>query len=146
MQITVNNDFATGGPFTQAQIDSFLQDEQTAVNILNATFTNNIALTFNVGFASIEGQKMAPTDGGLGNVNFDAAVLLPYSQLRADLLTFGQPSFFNAANLPDGVSLNGMSNFWISPAPRRLSGWPPRIGLPTALSASTPRLPPATLG
>ncbi len=116
MQITVNNDFATGGPFTQAQIDSFLQDEQTAVNILNATFTNNIALTFNVGFASIEGQKMAPRDGGLGNVNFDAAVLLPYSQLWADLLTFGQPGFFNAANLPDGASINGMSNFWISPS------------------------------
>jgi hypothetical protein len=57
MQITVNNDFATGGPFTQAQIASFLQDERTAVNILDATFTNNISLTFNVGFASIEGKK-----------------------------------------------------------------------------------------
>ena len=116
MQITVNNDFTTGGPFTQAQIDSFLQDERTAVNMLDATFTNNISLTFNVGLASIEGKKMAPTDGGLGNANFDAAVLLPYSQLRADLLASGQPGFFNAANLPDGDSLNGMSNFWISPS------------------------------
>jgi hypothetical protein len=124
MQITVNNDFTTGGPFTQAQIDSFVADETIAINILNATFTNNISLTFNVGFASINGTRMAPTDGGLGNVNFDAAVLLPYSQLRADLLTFGQPGFFNAANLPDGASINGMSNFWISPSAATAFGLP----------------------
>jgi hypothetical protein len=130
MQITINNDFITGGPFTQAQIDSFLQDEQIAVNILDATFTNNISLTFNVGFASMEGQKMAPTDGGLGNANFDAAVLLPYSQLRTDLLTSGQPGFFNAANLPAGDSINGMSNFWISPSTA------------TALGLAAPNRPP----
>ena len=53
MQITVINDFSNGPrPFTQQEIDSFLQDEQTAVNILNSTFTNNISLTFNVGFGS----------------------------------------------------------------------------------------------
>jgi 3'-phosphoadenosine 5'-phosphosulfate sulfotransferase (PAPS reductase)/FAD synthetase len=38
MQITVNNDFSNGPrPFTQQEIDSFLQDEQIAVNILNST-------------------------------------------------------------------------------------------------------------
>jgi hypothetical protein len=52
MQIQVNNDFTTDGPFTQAQINSFLQDEQTAINILDSTFTNNISVTFNVGFGS----------------------------------------------------------------------------------------------
>ena len=46
MQITVNNDFNSAGvQFTQAQINSFLQDEQTAINILDSTFTNNITVT-----------------------------------------------------------------------------------------------------
>src|SRR6476659_8722837 len=115
MQITVNNDFSNGPrPFTQQEIDSFLQDEQIAVNILNSTFTNNISLTFNVGFGSFEGKPMAPRDGGFGDVNIRTAVGLPYSQLRANLLTFGQPGFFNAANLPDGDSINGISDFWVS--------------------------------
>jgi hypothetical protein len=115
MQITVNNDFSNGPrPFTQQEIDSFLQDEQTAVNILNSTFTNNISLTFNVGFGSFKGKPMAPTDGGFGDVNIQTAVGLPYSQLRANLLTFGQPGFFNAANLPAGDSINGISDFWVS--------------------------------
>src|SRR5262249_57837749 len=39
---------------------------------------------------------------------------LTYSQLRQDLLTFGQPNFFNAANLPAGNSINGFTNFWVS--------------------------------
>jgi len=47
MQIHINNDFNNGGQFfTQAQINSFLQDEQTAVNILDSTFTSNISVTF----------------------------------------------------------------------------------------------------
>jgi hypothetical protein len=56
MQITVNNDFNHSGTnLTQAQINSFLQDEQTAVNILNSTFTDNITVTFDVGFGSYRG-------------------------------------------------------------------------------------------
>src|SRR5262249_44010931 len=35
-------------------------------------------------------------------------------QLRNDLLTFGQPGFFNAADLPADNSINGISNFWVS--------------------------------
>jgi hypothetical protein len=61
MQITVHNDFFTDGPFTQAQIDSFLADEQTAINILDATFTDNISVVFDVGFGSYRGQVMPPT-------------------------------------------------------------------------------------
>ena len=59
MQITLINDFNNGPrQFTAQEIASFLQDEQTAVNMLNATFTNNISLTFNVGFGSFEGQNL----------------------------------------------------------------------------------------
>ena len=115
MQIQVNNDFTTGGA-TQEQINSFLQDQQIAINILNSTFTNDISLTFDVGFGSFRGEKMAATAGGLGDVNFATAVFLPYSQLRANLLTVGQPGFFNAANLPEGDSINGMSNSSIAPS------------------------------
>ena len=48
------------------------------------------------------------------NVNTNAVFFLTYSQLRQDLLTFGQPNFFNAANLPAGNSINGVTNFWVS--------------------------------
>ena len=58
MQITVNNDFATFGGFTQAQINSFLADEQTAINILQSTFTDNISVVYNVGFGSYNGQVL----------------------------------------------------------------------------------------
>ena len=59
MQITVNNDFNNGGQFfTQAQINSFLQDEQTAINILQSTFTSNVSVVFNVGFGSYQGVTL----------------------------------------------------------------------------------------
>jgi len=116
MQIQVNNDFTTDGPFTQAQINSFLQDEQTAINILDSTFTNNITVTFDVGFGSYpgNGQILNNQTISTGDANSAAGFFLSYSQLRNDLLTFGQPGFFNAANLPAGNSINGVSNFWVS--------------------------------
>jgi hypothetical protein len=63
MQILFNNDLANGGQTsTQAEKDSFLADEQTAVNIYNATFTNNITVTLNVGFGSFKGKTLAKQD------------------------------------------------------------------------------------
>jgi hypothetical protein len=112
MQIQVNNDFTTDGPFTQAEINSFLQDEQTAINILDTTFTNNISVVFDVGFGAIDGQVMDDQNKSLGGVS--AAFFMSYATLRNDLLNFGQPGFFNAANLPAGNSINGVSNFWVS--------------------------------
>jgi hypothetical protein len=115
MQITVNNDFAHGGQvFTQAQINSFLADEQTAINILDSTFTSNVSVVFDVGFGSYQGQTLQNQFISEADVNENAVFTLTYSQLRQDLLTFGQPGFFNAANLPAGTSLNGVTNFWVS--------------------------------
>jgi hypothetical protein len=121
MQITINNDFANGPrPFTPQEIASFLQDEQTAVNMLNSTFTNNISLTFDVGFGSFEGVNLDVFPGvntqntSLGNINFARADFLTYSQLRTELLQDGQPNFFTPINLPAGNSINGISNFLIS--------------------------------
>src|SRR5438132_7042384 len=115
MQIQVNNDFNNSGQFlTQAQINSFLQDEQTAINILDSTFTSNVSVVFDVGFGSYQGQTLQNQLISLADVNTNAAFLLTYSQLRTDLLTFGQPNFFNAANLPAGNSINGVTNFWVS--------------------------------
>src|SRR5436190_20480954 len=116
MQITVNNDFATFGGFNQQQIDSFLQDEQTAINILNPTFTDNITVTFDVGFGAYRHNIMQDQTVSLADVNLedlDNRFFLTYSQLRQDLMTFGQPGFFNAANLPAN-SLNNQTRFWIS--------------------------------
>jgi len=129
MQIMIRNDFTSNGMLTQAQIDSFLEDQKTAVDILNATFTNNISLTFDVGLGWYPGplppprsQLIGPRDPSLGGVNGNTLVSLPYSQLRADLLTFGQPGFFNAVNLPAGDSINGMSDFNISSSAARALG------------------------
>src|SRR5262245_17944903 len=51
------------------------------------------------------------------------------SQLRQGLLTFGQPGFFTAANLPNTNSINGVSNFWISSSVGALFGLftPPNV-------------------
>jgi hypothetical protein len=115
MQIQVNNDFNNAGQFlTPDQINSFLADEQTAINILDSTFTSNVSVVFNVGFGSYQGQTLQNQFISEADVNSNAVFTLTYSQLRQDLLTFGQPGFFNAANLPAGTSLNGVTNFWIS--------------------------------
>jgi hypothetical protein len=114
MQITVHNDFNTFGGFTQAQINSFLADEQTAINILDSTFTNNISVVYDVGFGSYRGQIMPNQNISEADVNSAAVFGLTYSQLRQDLLNLGQPGLFNAANLPAGNAINGISNFWVS--------------------------------
>jgi hypothetical protein len=111
MQITVHNDFQFAGG---ADINSFLADEQTAINILQSTFTDNISVVFDVGFGSYRGAPLQNQLISEADVNSAAVFTLTYSQLRQDLLTFGQPGFFNAANLPAGNSLNGETNFWIS--------------------------------
>jgi hypothetical protein len=114
MQITVNNDFNTFGGFNQAQINSFLADEQTAINILQSTFTDDISVVYDVGFGSYRGEIMGNQNISEADVNSNAVFFLTYSQLRTDLLTFGQPGFFNAANLPAGNSINNQTNFWVS--------------------------------
>jgi hypothetical protein len=113
MQIQVNNDFNNSGRFlTQDQINSFLQDEQTAINILDAAFTDTVV--FDVGLGSFQGQTMNNQLISLANINTNAVFFMSYSQLRTNLLTFGQPGLFNAANLPNVNSINGVSNFWVS--------------------------------
>ena len=131
MQILVNNDFNSAGvQFTQAQINSFLQDEQTAINLLTATFTNNITLTFNVGFGSYGGQILGNQNTAVAAVNTNNAIFLTYSQLRTALLTSGQPNLFTGANLPAGDSLNGISNFYISSSAAKAFGLVPNQGVP----------------
>jgi hypothetical protein len=127
MQIVLRND-----PVAQAD-PSFLADEQTAINILTATFTNNITLTFDVGFGSIltwdtpsQSFLRRPTgpNTALANINFFQEISLTYSQLREKLLTFGQPNLFTTTNLPAGNSINGMANFYISSSEAKAFGMP----------------------
>jgi hypothetical protein len=108
MQIQVNNDFNHGPhAFTQAEINSFLADENTAINILDSAFTSNISVVFNVGFGSYSGNVLGNQNISEADVNQAAIFPLTYTQLRNDLLTFGQPGFFTAANLPAGNSTTG---------------------------------------
>ena len=58
MQITLITDFTNGPPFTAQEIASFQQDELAAETMFESTFTDNISLTFNVGFGSFEGVNL----------------------------------------------------------------------------------------
>jgi len=80
MKIIPNYDFTTAsGSFTPADEASFEEDVRTAINIFDATFTNDITLTLDIGFGSIGTEtlvngvptithsKMNATEGGLGS-------------------------------------------------------------------------------
>jgi hypothetical protein len=145
MQILVNNDFThSGQTLTQAQINSFTQDEQTAINILDAAITNNITITINVGFGSYNGITLTNQNVSEGNTNF--GYFVSYSTLRSDLLTFGQPGFFNNANLPNTTSINGVSNFWVSSSEAKIFGIATNgqadgfVGIGTNFTAGTVRV------
>src|SRR4051812_40241113 len=112
---------------------SFVADAQRAVTILNSTFTNNITLKFDIGLGSLLQwdnpsqsyvRKSVAPGGGAANINFDREVSLTYSELRTDLLTFGQPNFFTPTNLPAGNSINNISNFFISSSVAAAFGLP----------------------
>ena len=149
MQITFINDFANGPrQFTAQEIASFQQDEQTAVNILNTTFTNNISLTFNVGFGSDQGQNLDTIPNGMGGFlgqdfsvaapNTLSAVNITYTDLRNALFTFGQPNFFTPTNLPAGNSINNITNFYITSSVAKAFRLPVPNPGPTAPSVSAP--------
>src|SRR5262245_21107452 len=130
MQITFTNDFANGPRmFTAQEIASFLQDEQTAKTMLESTFFNNISLTFNVGFGSYRGVTMANQGNAEAAPNTVRAVYRTYTELRTDLLTFGQPNFFTAANLPAGASINNFSLFYVTSSEAKALGLPVQAGV-----------------
>jgi hypothetical protein len=126
MQITFINDFNNGPqpPFTAQEIASFQQDELAAETMFESTFTDNISLTFNVGFGSYQGQNLDTIPNGMGGFfgqgtavaapNTLSAVDITYTNLRNALFTFGQPNFFTPTNLPAGNSINNITNFYIT--------------------------------
>ena len=94
MQITFINDFNNGPqpPFTAQEIASFQQDELAAETMFESTFTDNISLTFNVGFGSYQGQNLDTIPNGMGGFfgqgtavaapNTLSAVDITYTNLR----------------------------------------------------------------
>jgi hypothetical protein len=79
------------------------------------------------------------------DVNSNAVFFLTYSQLRTDLLTFGQPGFFNAANLPAATNINGFTNFWVSSSVGAIFGLFTNevdgfVGIGTQFQAGGPRV------
>ena len=68
-----------------------------------------VTVTFDVGFGAYRHNIMQDQNVSLADANLedlDNRFFLTYSQLRQDLLTFGQPGFFNAANLPAGTDIS----------------------------------------
>jgi hypothetical protein len=137
MQVVVQND--AGVP------RDFLDDEQTAINILNSAFTNNITVTIKVGYGNYKGAALPSQNMSQGGINL--GYVLTYQQLRTDLLTFGEPGFFNDTNLPNAPSINGMSNFMVSSSVAKIFGIPTTlsnidgfVGIGTDLSAGPVRI------
>jgi hypothetical protein len=93
----------------------FINDEAAAVKILDDAFPNNITVRIKVGYGNYNGQILTNQSISEGNVA-DNVVYLTYAQLRSDLLTFGEPGFFNDQNLPPFNDPNSPThtNFWIS--------------------------------
>src|SRR5690242_16379407 len=116
MNIICQND-AAGAP------QSFFDDEARAVQILDAAFPNNITVTIKVGYGNYNGTPLTDQSFSEGGVA-DNAVFLTYAQLRTDLLTFGEPGFFNNQNLPPFNDPNspGHTNFWISSSEAKAFG------------------------
>ncbi len=121
MQINAVNDFTTYenvyGPLSQADINSFLADEKTAIQMLDAAFSNNITVTIDVGYGSYNGQILNSQNTSEGDTN--GGWRLSYSVLKADLEADGEPGFFNSVNLPGNP---GATNFWVSTSVGQIFG------------------------
>jgi hypothetical protein len=123
---------------------SFLADEQTAVNILDSAFPDNITVTIQVGDGDYKGTTLNDQSISEGDVN--SKYILSYSQLSNDLLFYGQPGFFNSTNLPSGSSVQGISNFWVSSAEAKIFGIQTNgavdgfVGIGTGFSAGAVRV------
>jgi hypothetical protein len=111
---------------------SFLNDEAAAVNILDAAFTNNINVTIKVGYGNYNGTTLTNQNISEGGTNF--GYFLNYQTLRNDLLTYGEPGFFNNFNLPNFNDPNspGHSNFWVSSSEAKI------FGIDTSLQGNAP--------
>jgi hypothetical protein len=111
----------------------FVADAQAAEAMLERTFTNNITLTFDVGLGTILSwdvpsnsfiRKPTPTNTALANINWFQTINLTYSELRTNLVQFGQPNLFTPTNLPDGDSINDRANFVIGSSVAKAFGLP----------------------
>jgi hypothetical protein len=107
-------------PINDTTNASFLADEQTAINILQSTFTANVTVNIKIGFGDYNGTTLQNQSVSGGNINF--AYAATYSQLRNYLINAADVGFFNNTNLRNTASINGISNFWISSSQARILG------------------------
>jgi hypothetical protein len=107
---------------------SFRNDIQAAVNIIEALVVADITVNIQIGDGDFNGTPMQNQNEGLGGSN--TYPWLSYSSLSSDLQA-ADPSFFNSSNLPTGSSVNGQSYFYISDAQARLLGILPTVASPT---------------
>src|SRR5262245_42497795 len=90
----------------------------------------DIAQSFVPGGSDVTGAGAARTNSLTNVLVTYVNPVNPTSGLRNALLTFGQPNFFTAANLPagDGVPISpgidlNISNFWVSSSQARALGF-----------------------
>ncbi|MEY9750164.1 hypothetical protein ABIF65_009538 [Bradyrhizobium japonicum] len=98
---------------------SFLADEKTAVDILEATIADNITVNIKIGYGDFNGITLPDQTKSGGDVNQSIFQFVDYATLQSDLEKYGQPGFFNSTNLPSDP---GQSNFWISSAEAKIFG------------------------
>jgi hypothetical protein len=72
MQILFQNDAAGNAD------PSFLADEQTAANIYDKTFTDNITVTIQAGFGEYQGIPLSDQYVSEAEINDDNVAYLPY--------------------------------------------------------------------
>ena len=104
---------------------SFKDDVQAAIAILDAAFSAPITVRIDVEKGEFQGQPMSfygvTQNTSLGGINDALASTIAYSALRTDLIN-AVPGLFDATNLPDVASIQGHSVFAISSAEERVFG------------------------
>jgi hypothetical protein len=100
---------------------SFVSDLNQAIAILESSLVANITIHLDIGYGVDAQQGTTLTNQNESYASPALVYGLNYSTLRGDLLT-SSPGFFNATNLPNATSVNGVSTFNVTAAQARVFG------------------------
>ena len=95
---------------------SFRNGIQIAIDILDAAFSANITVKIAVGYGEKDGIPLP--DPNISKGGFSGGVTISYASLRSDLLAASDIDA-TSTSLPSGASVNGVSNFLVSPTQER---------------------------
>ena len=130
------------------QSSSFINDLNTAIGIIDLTFTANVTVNLEIGYGVDAQQGTTLTNQNVSYAGPAELYGLSYTSLRSDLLSANR-GIFTSTNLPNVASVNGVSEFSISAVQARLFGMLPANGgstidgyvsIGTGFSAGTERV------